>query len=142
VRRHALWLVSLLLLAGCPDSNKSSEGDAANVTSGVPMSGKIQKKPKDPASRPAETPKEESFKREVLVELYRAEQLSDDKGASVKRKHGLVDVKGNEIAARVAEYEAALQRFATEHQDEWSKLVDEIEAAKVTSAKAGDVQKK
>ncbi|MEZ0229517.1 MAG: hypothetical protein ACAI25_12880 [Planctomycetota bacterium] len=140
MHRHAIALLFALLLTGCPESGKGS-GDPASVNSGVPMSGKIQKKPKDPTGTPAEPAKKpDVFPREVLVELYRAEQLGDK--TAVFKKHGLLDAKGVEVPAKEAEYEAALQRFATESADEWSKLVDEIESAKAKAAKASDVQKK
>lgn len=142
MRRHAISLVFLApflaFFAGCPESGKGS-GDAASIGSGVPATGKIQKKPKDP-SKPTEpvTP-ESGFPRDVLVELYRADQLGD---RSAQKKHGLIDDKGKEVPARVAEYEAALKRFAEEHPDELSKIADELETQRVTPAPSGDVQKK
>jgi len=126
----------LLLAAGCPDSNSGTTGDTANVTSGVPLTGKIQKK--TPTTKPDAPPaKEDSFPKDRLIELYRADQGVGDK-AAVYKKYGLVDDKGKEVAAKVEEYEAALQRFANEHPDEWSKLADEL----MTRPGATDVEKK
>jgi len=136
--RRACVLLSLLL-AGCPDSSPQNPGDAAAVTSGVPSTGKIQKKhdPRPPsvpdaASHGAEP--EGPFSHDAIVELYRADQLGD---VAVKKKYGLLEVK-----AKVDAYEAALQRFASEHGDELSRLAEELEAAAVTSERPADVPRK
>jgi hypothetical protein len=134
VRTSAL-LLGFLLLAGCPDSKGT--GDAADVNSGVPTTGKIPKKPKEAA--PVEAAKPDAFPHDVLVELYKADQLGDD---AIKRKHGLVGPDSKEIPAKRDAYEAALRRFAEEHPDELSKLADEIEAARVTTPKPADVKEK
>ncbi len=137
MRRHAIWLAFLALLVGCPDSGKGS-GDAASLNSGVPMAGKIQKKPKD--QKTVEPPrKDEGMSHDVLVALYKAEQLGDK---TVLVKHGLLDDKGREVPARRDEYEAALKRFAEDHGDELSVIANELEAAKVTTPQPADVQKK
>ena len=131
------FLIVLLLLAGCPDSNKTG-GDTAPVDSSVPMSGKIQRKP-GPA-KPASTPKpEDPFPREKLVELYKAVMTGD---TAVQKKYGLIDEDGKDVPAKQDEFDQALKRFADEHPDDLSKLSEEIEAARVTSATSADVEKK
>ena len=134
--RRGILLV-FLLLAGCPDSNKTG-GDTAVVDSAVPMSGKIQKKPG--TAKPLEAKKpEDPFPRERLIELYRADMRGD---LSVQKKYGLIDDEGKPVSAKQDEYEQALGRFAEEHKDEFSQLVDELDAARVTSATSPDVGKK
>ncbi len=134
--RRGILLV-FLLLAGCPDSNKTG-GDTAVVDSSVRMSGKIQKKPG--TAKPVEAKKpEDPFPREKLIELYRADMRGD---LSVQKKYGLIDDEGKPVSAKQDEFDQALKRFAEVHADEFTKLVDELEAARVTSASAADVGKK
>jgi hypothetical protein len=142
-KNASFWLVrrgillALLLLAGCPDSNKPG-GDTAPVDSAVPMSGKIHVKP-GPA-KPVETKKpEETFPREKLVELYKAVMLGD---MAVQKKYGLIDDDGKLVPARDEEFNEALKRFADEHPDDLTKLSEEIEAAQVTSDAPAAVEKK
>jgi len=133
VRRGAAILLTFFL-AGCPDSK--GKGDAQDPNA-VPATGKIPKKPKEPAA--AEPEKPDAFPREELIELYKADQLGDE---SVKKKYGLVGPDGKEIPAKRDEYEAALARFAKEHSDELGRISDEIEAARTTSASVSSVKKK
>jgi hypothetical protein len=131
----------LFLVAGCPDSSSQTPVDAASVTSGVPSTGKIVKKhdPKPVAAEPARTEPEGPFSHDAIIELYRADLQGD---ASVKKKHGLLDDQGKVVKEKEEAYEAALQRFASEHGDELSRLADELDAANVTSERAADVPRK
>jgi len=137
VRVRRALVLALAVLAGCPDSSKTGP-DAAPVDSSIPMTGRIQKKPHE--TKPVEpVKKEDPFPRERLIELYRADMRGDK---SVQRKYGLIDADGKEVPAKQQEYEAALGRFSDEHADELSEIVNELDAASVTSTGPPDVPKK
>src|SRR5262249_29633914 len=124
---------------GCPPSKSN---DAAPVTSDLPTTGKLAKppKPKEDAPKVAPTPspaEDAAFPKATLFELYKADVLgSETERHAAWRKLGLEDSQGKPVAARVAAYEAALKKFASERADEWSELTDQVEQARTAKAQA------
>jgi hypothetical protein len=146
---HALPL--LFALAGCPPEGTGTGQGTAPVDSALPTSGKIPKPPKQP---PAPTDKQPDkpvdkafdlggFTKEALGELYKADVLLDETAKrAVHKKHGLIDDAGKPTP-RTEAYEAALQRYAQANpDDEWSKLVEEIEKVRATRGASTDVPPK
>jgi hypothetical protein len=133
MRRGLACLFSALLLTGCPPAGPSpaTTGTAPAGSSGIVR--KAREKPE--TSSKVEPTKDEwkedpSFSRAQLAELYLAEQAADEgqRKATLVR-HGLADGQGKPIADRVAAYERALKRFASERPDEWSDVVAKASAA-------------
>jgi hypothetical protein len=133
----ALASAAAVVSAGCPGKKS---GEAAPIdSSAVPASGKLAKPraPSEPSAvASAAAPSEDAqFPKAALFELYRADVLgSETERHAVLAKHGLEDSARKPVAPRVAAYEAALKKFASERADEWSAFAEEIERARAAAA--------
>lgn len=117
-------LISAPLLLGCPPAktDKTDEPGKTSKTDTTDEPG--QQTPADPLEGSV-------FSKEELFAIYRA-YLTPDAQASraLLRKHRLVDQDGKEVAARVAAYDRALERYADLDRAGWSAFVESLNEGK------------
>ncbi|HBP21514.1 MAG TPA: hypothetical protein DEA08_27475 [Planctomycetes bacterium] len=119
-------LLSSSLLLGCPPAKTGKTDEPAKT--GKTDAGETGKTGKQPAKDPLEG---SVFSKDELFAIYRAYQTPDAEASrALLRKHRLIDPDGKEVAARVAAYDRALERYADLDREGWSAFIESLNEGK------------
>lgn len=119
-----LLALSASLLLGCPPA-KTGKTDEPDKTAKTDEGGKTGKQ------APADPLEGSVFSKDELFAIYRAYQTPEAEASrALLRKHRLIDQDGKEVAARVAAYDRALERYADLDRAGWSAFVESLSEGK------------